>query len=400
MSDTSDSGSPPLPDHPELRDVALAIEHAGLSAEICDATWRVVYISSEEARVIGVDPSEVHRYYGKSLVTRQLDHPDVWATTDESSTEWWRLNVPIMRAYLDPDEDAARFDEVFGPLRDAAARATPSETPPRAWSSTHSFPDHEGLRTTWLGDVTFTDIRINGDDGEFIGILRISHGDLPDSLLFRLARGDRRMYERMQEISDPARRSAAILFADLGASGDLSRRLPSRAYFDLITCLTDLIDSEVIEHGGIVGKHAGDGASALFVVEQLGGSESATAGAAIAAARAIQRGATALGGAETEVNINVGVHWGATLMVGQVATGGRLEVTALGDAMNECARIEHAATDGTILASKHLVERLDPDAARSLDLDLDAVVYRPLAELEGVDAKAVRDAGTIPVTPI
>ena len=395
-----ETSAPPLPEHPELRDVALALEHAGLSGEICDANWQLVFISSEEARVVGVDPSEVHHFYGKSLPIRQLDHPDVFATTDESSADWWRLNVPIMRAYLDPDRDSERFDEVFGPLRDAAQRVAPADPPPRAWSSTHSFPDHQDLRTTWLGDITFTDVRINGDDGEFLGILRLSHGDMPDSLLFRLARGDRRMFERMQEISEPARRCAAILFADLSASGDLSRRMPSRAYFDLIRGLTDLIDSQVIEHGGIVGKHAGDGASALFVVEQLDGSESATAAAAIRAARAIHAGARDLGSDDINVRINVGVHWGSTLMIGQVATGGRLEVTALGDAMNEAARIEHAATGGIVLASKHVLERLDAGTAAKLDLDLDTIAYRPLAELESSDAKAVRDAGSIPVTEI
>ena len=47
-----------------------------------------------------------------------------------------------------------------------------------------------------------------------------------------------------------------------------------------------------------------------------------------------------------DVKVNVGLHWGATLMVGQVATRGRLEVTALGDQMNEAARIEAAAKGG------------------------------------------------------
>lgn len=391
---------PPLPEHPRLREVALAMEHAGLSGEICDRSWRLVYISTEEALVMGVEPADVGRYYGFSLVTRQLDFPDVWATTDESSTEWWRLNAPIMRAFLDPEHDAERFEQVFGALARAAARTEPIEQVPMAWSSTHAFPDHEGLRTTWLGDITFTDIRLVDDDGTFLGIMRLSHGDMPDSLLFRLARGDRRMYERMQQVSEPARRSAAILFADLAASGDLSRRMPSRTYFELIRGLTDLIDTEVIEHGGIVGKHAGDGASALFVVGQFDGSESVAADAAIRAARAINHGAGRLADRDLEVRVNVGVHWGATLMVGQVATGGRLEVTALGDAMNEAARIEHAATGGTILASKHLLERLDPGAAIGLHIDLDAVAYRPLAELESSDDKAVRDAGSIPVAEI
>jgi class 3 adenylate cyclase len=359
-----------------------------------------VFISSEEARITGIEPGDVGCFYGKSLVRRQLEDPEVWATTDDSSRDWWRLNVPIMRAYLDPEHDPDLFDDVFSELRDAAARVQPADLPPRAWSSTHAFPDHPGLRTSWLGDVTFTDFRINADNGEFVGVVRLSHGDLPDSLLLRLARGDRRMYERMQQVADPARRSAAIVFADLESSGDLSRRLSSRSYFELIRGLTDLIDSHVIEHGGIVGKHAGVGASALFLVEQLNGSESDAAAAAIRAARAIRDGAGKLGVGEVEVRVNVGAHWGATLMVGQVATGGRLEVTALGDAMNEAARIENAATEGAVLASKHLIERLDPDAARAFDLDLDTLAYTPLAELESSSDKAVRDAGSIPVAAI
>ena len=55
---------------------------------------------------------------------------------------------------------------------------------------------------------------------------------------------------------------AAVLFADLEASGVLSRHLSSRGYFELIRDLTDLIDSSVIARDGITGKHAGDGRSA------------------------------------------------------------------------------------------------------------------------------------------
>lgn len=70
---------------------------------------------------------------------------------------------------------------------------------------------------------------------------------------------------------------------------------------------------------------------------------------------------------------------GGTLMVGQVSSGGRLEVTALGDQMNECARIQSAAKNGTILASKELIERLDSDDATGIDAD--TIAYTPVAEL-------------------
>jgi class 3 adenylate cyclase len=99
------------------------------------------------------------------------------------------------------------------------------------------------------------------------------------------------------------------------------------------------------------------------------------------------------------VKLNVGLHWGSTLIVGQIATSGRLEVTALGDQMNEGARIEAAAKDGAILASKDLIERLTDYDGRATGLDPDTIAYTPLGELDGVGEKEIRDAGAIPVAP-
>jgi class 3 adenylate cyclase len=197
------------------------------------------------------------------------------------------------------------------------------------------------------------------------------------------------------------RHEAAILFADLQASGRLSRRLPSAAYFELIRALTTAIDAVVVEHDGIVGKHAGDGVSAFFLDDDLG-SSSATARAALRSARGItavtRRVAAGNDLEEDDVRLNVGVHWGGTLYMGQVTTGGRLEVTALGDEVNECARIQQAARDGMVLASKPLVERLAPEDAVAVGVDPDVATYRALAELPGADEKVVRDAGVLPVT--
>ena len=59
------------------------------------------------------------------------------------------------------------------------------------------------------------------------------------------------------------------------------------------------------------------------------------------------------------LSLRFGLHWGATLYIGRILTAGRSEVTALGDEMNEAARIEACATGGRTLASKSLIERLD-----------------------------------------
>ncbi|MGH2730368.1 MAG: adenylate/guanylate cyclase domain-containing protein, partial [Actinomycetota bacterium] len=249
-------------------------------------------------------------------------------------------------------------------------------------------------------------MRLHDDKGEFFGGVELYSSSLPASVLALVARGNEGMFTRMARLVEPGRRQAAILFADLQDSSVMSRRLPTGAFFKLIRALTTAYDEVVIGHDGIVGKHAGDGVSAFFLADDLG-SPSAAAKAAIAAARDIAEAAgTAAKEAADETGlinpadclVNVGVHWGGTLYMGQLVTGGRLEVTALGDAVNECARIQDTARDGEALASKSLIEHLTDADAAALGLDPDGVVYRTLAELPAAGDKAIRDAGGIPVT--
>ncbi len=95
-----------------------------------------------------------------------------------------------------------------------------------------------------------------------------------------------------------------------------------------------------------------------------------------------------------------GLHWGSTLYVGNITTAGRGEVTALGDEVNEAARIEACASGGRALASKELIERLEPEAAASLNLDPDGITYTPLADLDTATDKARRDAPAIAVCDV
>lgn len=67
--------------------------------------------------------------------------------------------------------------------------------------------------------------------------------------------------------------------------------------------------------------------------------------------------------------------------------------------MNEAARIEAVASDGAILASKAIVERLDAKEAAELEIDGDAIPYKSLSEL-GAEGKALRDAGAISVAEL
>jgi class 3 adenylate cyclase len=114
------------------------------------------------------------------------------------------------------------------------------------------------------------------------------------------------------------------------------------------------VDTRVVEAGGIVGKHAGDGVTAFFLAGDAG-SESAAAAAAIRVARTLPADARAAaersGLDSSDVVLRSGAHFGATLTIGQLLTAGRADVTALGDEVNETARIEACATGGRALGS-------------------------------------------------
>lgn len=385
-----------LPEEPGLRHLAEVLETNGAVAEVYDHKWRLVYVSTEIRRMMAISDEAARDYLGISLTVRTARYPEIWAPERKTAINWVKAIYPMMLHDVPPGDPD--FDEIFGEGRDVAARMDPAPPPALTATVTTSWPDAVERFNTWTGDIENLYQRFFKPDGSLLGVTAISRPAISPTLAARLSRGERENLERIDRLSDPARRPAAILFADLEASGDLSRRLPSRAYFELIRGLTDLIDSSVTDHGGITGKHAGDGGSALFVVED--GNESVAAHGAIAAANAIREGAAGLledGG--PEVRVNLGLHWGATLMVGQVSAGGRLEVTALGDEMNEAARIESVASKGAVLGSKQLIERLDPEAAGELDLERDRLAYRPLSEL-GPDEKVARDAGSIAVAEL
>ncbi len=159
----------------------------------------------------------------------------------------------------------------------------------------------------------------------------------------------------------------------------------------------------MVAAGGLVGRHVGDGVAAFFLAETAG-SEAAAAKACIAAARgfrdAVPDVARRSGLEPDDVVVRMGLHWGTTLYVGNITSIGRSEVTALGDEVNEAARIEACATGGLALASKDLIERLDPHDSEALGINVAALVYAALGELPTATEKARRDAPAIAVCEI
>lgn len=412
-----------LPEDPVLAEVAEQLHRSRWAAVICDAEWRLVWVS-EEMKVLLDEDDEAKIGYGKHLVAAYAT--DTWAKTltEESQLDAFAKELPILlagtpggkegmlRVLAEAVEEGAAsrrdggIDWSLFSAEEAEKRFLEMEpvTPPPVWTTEIDFVQRD------LPPVRVTEfhIRIFTAARGFAGTVLLYGSALPARVLAYVARGDEGMFTRMARLFDAGRRPAAIVFADLQSSGVLSRRLPSAAYFRLLRAFTTSIDDVVIRHQGIVGKHAGDGVTAFFLSADLG-SNSKAAAAAISAARDIavsvrdvakeMSEVTGLIDSE-EVRVNVGAHWGGALYIGQLVTGGRLEVTALGDEVNECARVQQSARDGAVLASKALVERLDDHEAAGLGLDPDGLVYRTLAEVPGAPEKAVRDAGRLPVTSL
>jgi class 3 adenylate cyclase len=392
----------PLPEDPTLAAWTVALNEAGYWAYIYDAFWRYV-IATDELRLGLGDTGEVttvplgcHFFSPEAIRFRS-------ATTRGSAerVEIRRERFPRLARYMlatTPDgRDGLRrvVDSDFADLIDDLQ----AEEHPLVWTWQTDFTfagtDVPG-RQTWIALAD-----TNGTLAGYCCLLKPEAG--MSQLSAAVAMADPSHLERMRVVESPDRHPAAILMADLEASSAVARRLSTAQYFAFMRRLVRAEDDRIIDEGGIVGRHAGDGVVAFFLPETIG-SESAAARSCIIAARTLQGVLADVAQrselAPSELSLRFGLHWGATLYMGRLNTRGRSEVTALGDEMNETARIEACASGGRALASKSLIERLNQTDANELGLDHRRLTYTPLSELATATDKAKRDAPLIAVCEI
>jgi len=398
----TDQESYPLPDAPLLAEAAATLNQNGQWGTVVDHRWRTAFMTDDLRLTFGGQLSRVPLALGDHFFGPEALKLALAYRAGSNTVEFYRELFAALGAWVLQDTPGGR-DE----LRDLVAQELgdlvddlPTECP-EVMLRVAAHGTHLRGQTV---EVPVTAIRLRDRDGSLAGTVMINKPAPPMSVLAALsAGGDLRHLERMQRVAQAGRRSAAILFADLEASTPLARRLPTASYFRLGRRLTGAADRCVVDHGGLVGRHVGDGVVAFFL-EQDAGSESAAARACIEAARALRRAAAEVAEASDlpaeAVVLRFGLHWGATLYVGQILTSGRSEVTALGDEVNEGARIEACASGGRSLASKALIERLDPEDAATLGLDPDRVTYTPLADMPTATEKARRDAPAIAVCEV
>lgn len=394
-----------LPEHPVLAAVAQHLERHGWAGYIADHEMRIVWVAPEFLAALGAKTDGEH-WYGMHVAEFTLSK-EAMASSERRSV--LRSGIDLLPALIDHTPGGREaMRGILANLLGEDAAAIVDQVPDRQdpmWTSGVKWTASQGMgpvRTSYLA----ADLHDRG--GTFIGTVFVWGTGLPFRLVSALARGDEEALERMAKLATPGRHAAAILFADLQSSGLLSRRLPSAMYFRVVRALITAIDGVIMAHKGLVGRHAGDGVTAFFLADDLGSTSSA-ARSAIGAGREILGVARDVASnLEVEMDrmvtvadfsINVGLHWGGSLYMGQL-TGGRLEITALGDEVNECARIQETAREGAILASKTLVESLSGEDAAALDLDPDALSYTPIVAIPGASEKAVRDAGGIAVATL
>ena len=376
----------------------MAYEAIGLWGYLLDHDWNVVYYTHHQRLSFGL---------GVQLVPIEIN-VDLFSTASIETSIAWPVG---------PGESSffGHLIRTVGPmmLADYAGRRAELEQrlDPRVVEQLEGMEPAEvevtsmtgGAigslnRPTWIqGSIS----RIRDSAGRCRGIAMQWKPAVPMTILGGMAYDkDPDHLERVQAAAVATRQPAAILFGDLEGSSALSKTMSTASYFNLVRRIVRAADQAIVDHNGIVGRHVGDGVVAFFPLAAAG-SESAAARSALEAARAIQAAMTAVAdrsGVDAEgVVVRFGLHWGASVFMGNISTAARSEVTALGDEVNEAARIEACATGGLILASKPLVERLTSDDGAAVGIDPDRIGYTQLADLSTATEKARRDAPAIAV---
>lgn len=389
--------------HPALAEAIAALNDRGYWANAYDKRWHLVAETSEQAAVL----SERTDAPEEAAAVRLVDGAFQWSpevldveSPTDGTLDTYRAGLRHMGGWMLADlaVDRQGLREMLHPaLHDVVEELDPSDSSATAWASPSAY----------LGDTigqASVALRVRDSAGDIVGTVLFAKPNVGMNTIAMLtAAGDVGHFQRMHRLARASRRPAAVMFADLEGSAQLSKRMPTAAYFTLVRRMTRAADKCVVDAGGLVGRHVGDGVTAFFVAEKSG-SEAAAARACISAARSLQIAMCAIADrhslAREDLSVRAGLHWGSTLYIGSIVTLGRTEVTALGDEVNEAARIEACATGGRVLASKSLIERLDPRDAADLGIDPDRISYTQLADLDTATGKARRDAPAIPVCDI
>jgi len=145
-------------------------------------------------------------------------------------------------------------------------------------------------------------------------------------------------------------REVTVLFADMRNFTRLSEQVPPQQLVDILNTYFAVIIDEVMKHGGMVNKFAGDNIMAVWNTPQT---QPEHALLAVKAAWHSQLRLARLrqnGGSLPPVQFGIGISTG-NVLAGNIGTMGRSEYTVIGDTVNLASRICGAAPGGDIWVS-------------------------------------------------
>jgi class 3 adenylate cyclase len=222
----------------------------------------------------------------------------------------------------------------------------------------------EGDDPIWTGEAHLTlaeVLRRSGKDAEAAGEARTAFELFERKGAVVLAERARRLLEGKpgEELTERARRTVTVVFADLVDSTKLGERLDPESLHSVLARYSERSAAALERHGGTVEKFIGDAVVGVFGLTELHEDDALRA---VHAAVEL-REAVAVLSAEVardsgvEIGVRIGVNTGEVF----VGASGRRGPFATGDAVNVAARLEQAAGDGEILLGEQayrLVERL------------------------------------------
>lgn len=140
----------------------------------------------------------------------------------------------------------------------------------------------------------------------------------------------------------------SILFADIRGSTTLAEKMSTYEFSQLIRRFFNEATRPLYQHNALIEKFSGDGLTAFFVPAFAGPNHAQTA---IDAGKAVLRALGYAPGKTPWLPVGLGIHTGTAYIGSMKTTGGRSDITILGDAVNTTARLCAQAQAGEILVS-------------------------------------------------
>ena len=268
----------PLPEDPILAEVAAVLSDAGDWGWVVDQGRRLVYMTDQQrlAHTAGQEMAPV-------VIGEHLFSPAMLRVCTEwrfgaTRPELWRNFLSGIGGLVLADTPGGK--EELRAVVDTSLGDVVDDLSPVHLTAASTSQHGVGARDDHI--VLGKALRIRDDAGNLRGTAIDFKPAAGMRVLGAMAfERDLGHLDRVRSMARAGRRPASILFADLEGSSALARTLSTGSYFAVSRRIVAATDQCVVDAGGVVGRHVGEGVVAFFPVETFD-SESGAARACIA----------------------------------------------------------------------------------------------------------------------